>query len=446
MKKIAVALLCLSVFGISVFAQSSRATRPRIVVTESNPNPAVSVPNLPTQNPTTSSSAPPPTGRKPPVLTGNTIPTTPKPAPSASPAVGNDDLGVVEDDEVIKVETNLVTLPVAVLDRNGRFISGLQKNDFQIYEDGVAQKVEYFASLENPFTVVLLIDVSNSTAFQIEEIQDAAIAFINQLRPEDRVTVISFDEKVHILSPATNNRAQLQSAIRRLNFGGGTSLYEAVDQAIKTEISRIEGRKAIVLFTDGVDTTSKRSSYQSNIRDAEEMDAMVYPIRFDTYDDMNGGSGGGGRSYPMPPRRRRGGGGWGILSDIITGGSVSIGGGGYPGGRGGGGSNGDYAEGQRYLEDLARVSGGRNFEARNTYNLEAAFSGIAEELRRQYSVGYYPENVGQPGQRKQVSVRVKQTNAVVRAKNSYIVGNNGTVAQQKPKTAPTVKTTGRLPF
>lgn len=441
MRKIAVALLCLSVFGIDNFAQSGR-TRPRIVVTENNPTSSVPAGQNPSSTAPSTTSAPQTAGKRPPVLTGNNIPTTPKPAAPASSAANGEDLGVVEDDEIIKVETNLVTLPVAVLDRNGRFISGLQQNDFQIYEDGVAQKVEYFASLENPFTVVLLIDVSNSTAFKIEEIQDAAISFINQLRPEDRVTVISFDEKVHVLSPATNNRAQLQNAIRRLDFGGGTSLYEAVDQAIKREITRIEGRKAIVLFTDGVDTTSNKASYQSNVRDAEEMDAMVYPIRFDTYDDMNGGYGGG---YPMPPRRRRGGGGWGnILGDILSGGNVSIGGGGYP--RGGGAGNGDYAEGKRYLEDLARVSGGRNFEARNTYNLDAAFSGIAEELRRQYSIGYYPENVGQPGQRKQVSVRVKQTNAVVRAKNSYIVGNNGTVAQQKPKTAPTVKTTGRLPF
>lgn len=432
MKKIAVALLCLSVFSISGFSQSGR-TRPRVVVTENTAPKS-------TQDSTDSNSSPSTNTKRSPVLTGNT--TVTKPAP-ASPAT-SEDLGVIEDDEVIKVETNLVTLPVAVLDRNGRFISGLQQNDFQIYEDGVAQKVEYFASLENPFTIVLLIDVSNSTAFKIEEIQDAAIAFINQLRPEDRVTVISFDEKVHVLSPPTNNRAQLQNAIRRLDFGGGTSLYEAVDHAIKREIKNIEGRKAIVLFTDGVDTTSNRASYQSTVRDAEEIDGMVYPIRFDTYSDMNGGYGGGG--YPYPPRRRRGGGGgWGnILGDILSGGSGGVTIGGSP--RGGGGANsGDYAEGKRYLEDLARISGGRNFEARNTYNLDAAFSGIAEELRRQYSVGYYPENAGQPGQRKQVSVRVKQTNAVVRAKNSYIVGEKGSVAQQ-PRIAPTMRNTGRLPF
>lgn len=430
MKKIAVALLCLSVFGISGFSQSGR-TRPRVVVTENSPGRETSIP---------ADSAPVNTAKKPPVLLGgrNAPPATA--APSNAPAK-DDDLGVVEDDEIIKVETNLVTLPVAVLDRNGRFITGLRKEDFKIYEDGVPQKVEYFASLEQPFTVVLLIDVSNSTAFKINEIQDAAIAFINQLRPEDRVTIISFDEKVRVLSPATNNRYALQNAIRRLDFGGGTSLFEAVDHAFKQEIRKIQGRKAIVLFTDGVDTTSRRASYQSTVRDAEEIDAMVYPIRFDTYTDMNGGYGGGG-NYPYP-RQRRGGGGWGgILTDILTGGggSISIG---SP--RGGGTSSGDYVEGKRYLEDLARISGGRNFDAQNTYNLEAAFSGIAEELRRQYSIGYYPENEGQVGQRKQVSVRIDRTNAVVRAKNSYIVGDKGTVAQQ-PKTAPTIRTTGRLPF
>lgn len=438
MKKIAVALLCLSVFGLSASAQSGR-TRQRVVVTDNLPTPDGRA--APPTNPQTAPSTNGTNGKRPPVLTGDrNVPAATAPAASA---VKNDDLGVIEDDEVIKVETNLVTLPVSVLDRNGRFIIGLGKNDFKIYEDGVPQKVEYFASLEQPFTVVLLIDVSNSTAFKIEEIQDAAIAFINQLRPEDRVTIISFDEKVRILSPVTNNRAQLQNAIRQLDFGGGTSLYEAVDQAIKRELTRIQGRKAVVLFTDGVDTTSRRASYQSTVRDSEEIDAMIYPIRFDTASDMGGGMGGG--NFPYPPRRRTGGGLGGILADILsgTGGGITIG---SPrGGRGGGTSSGEYAEGKRYLEDLARTTGGRNFEASNTYNLEAAFSGIAEELRRQYSVGYYPENAGQVGQRKQVSVRVERANAVVRAKNSYIVGNNGTTAGQ-PKTAPTMRTTGRLPF
>jgi VWFA-related protein len=110
----------------------------------------------------------------------------------------------------------------------------------------------------------------------------------------------------------------------------------------------------------------------------------------------------------------------GILGIILGGGNVQIGG----GGRGGvaGSSRAEYETGRRYLEELARNSGGRNFEANN--DLSVAFTGIAEELRRQYSIGYYPEAVGQKGERKQIRVRVKRPSLVVRAKNSYIVGDN----------------------
>jgi len=97
-------------------------------------------------------------------------------------------------------------------------------------------------------------------------------------------------------------------------------------------------------------------------------------------------------------------------------------GGGYPGGGGNGSSRAEYEKGKKYLEELAQNSGGRNFEANN--DLNAAFSGIAEELRRQYSLGYYPEKVGVTGERKQIRVRVKRPNVAVRAKTSYIVGES----------------------
>jgi VWFA-related protein len=322
---------------------------------------------------------------------------------------------IAADDEIIKIETNLVTMPVSVLDRNGRFISGLRQQDFQIFENNAEQKIEYFASVEQPFTVVLLIDVSPSTAYQINEIHDAAISFVNQLRPNDRVVVISFDERVHVLSPLTNNRNVLRNAILQARFGDGTSIYEAVDYTITRQLRGVEGRKAIVMFTDGVDTTSRRANYQSTVRQAEELDALIYPIRYDTYGYMAGQ--GGGNPYP---RRRSG----RTIDDIIEGilnGGVVIGGG-YPRGGSAGSSRAEYEQGRRYLNDLARNSGGRIFEATTTYNLDAAFAGIAEELRRQYSVGYYPENVGQKGERRQIRVRVKRPNVVVRAKNSYIVG------------------------
>jgi Ca-activated chloride channel family protein len=403
MRKILFVLVCFSLLGISVLAQSTRNTRPRVV---SSPVP----PTLKNDSQTNQTN-------RPPVLINKTKSNT-----QTQAEVKTEDVPVEDDDEEIKIETNLITIPVSVLDRNGRFISGLQEKDFQIFENGALQKIEYFASVEQPFTVVLLIDVSPSTQYRIDEIQDAAIAFVNQLRNNDRVIVISFDERVHVLSQATSNRNVLRNAIRQANFGDGTSLYEAVDYTIKQELRRIEGRKAVVLFTDGVDTTSSRASYQSNVRDVEEVDALFYPIRYDTFSDM-GGRGGGGSNYPFPRQRRRTGGD--ILGDIL--GGIIIGGNNRGGGGGGGqtsagGSRQDYETGRRYLETLARNTGGRNFEARN--DLSAAFSGIAEELRRQYSIGYYPEKIGQKGERKQMRVRVMRPNLVVRAKNSYIVGEN----------------------
>ena len=290
----------------------------------------------------------------------------------------------------------------------------MKKEDFQIFENGVEQQIDSFATVEQPFTVILMIDVSPSTAFRIDEIHEAAIAFVDQLRRDDKVLVVSFDEKFRVLSQATNNRSVLQNAIRKAQFGDGTSLYDAVDNVINRELSRIEGRKAVVLFTDGVDTTSRRANYQSTVRATEEIDALFYPIRYDTSVEMANRN--GGTNYP--PRRRSGSGDIvaDILAGILSGGNVQIGGGGA------GSSRAEYETGRKYLEELARNSGGRKFEANN--DLTAAFTGIAEELRRQYSLGYYPEAVGQKGERKKIRVRVKRPNLVVRAKDSYVVGAN----------------------
>lgn len=393
------ALLMLGFAGVSGFGQPTRARvapSPTPPVIRNNPVPAARNGGAPVLN-----------GRN-----GSTPQISPTPVATAK---GD------ESDEIVKVETNLVTMPVSVLDRDGRFISGLQQKDFQIFENNVQQKVEYFASVETPFTVVMLIDVSPSTQWQIEDIQNAAIAFVNQLRPSDRVAVIAFDEKVHLLSPPTNNRAQLRNAIQRSEMGDGTSLYEAVDYAINQQLSQIQGRKAVVLFTDGVDTTSRRASFQSTIADVEESDGLFYTIRYDTSRDMDNGGWSGGSGYPQGGGR----GSWGsVIGIILNGGGSSQGGGrgGWGRGRGGGGRSNDYATGKQYLETLAQNSGGREFEADSLQNLDAAFSGIAEELRRQYSIGYYPESVGKVGDRRQIRIRVMRPNVVVRAKNSYTVG------------------------
>ncbi|MEO6051046.1 MAG: VWA domain-containing protein [Pyrinomonadaceae bacterium] len=391
MKNFAAFVMILGALVIGAFGQSNTSTRPRVAPTATPP----------TLSNDTYKNLPP---FRPPVLSGGQR--RPDAVPTPTPPL--------DDGDIIKVETNLVTMPVSVLDRDGRFISGLQQKDFKIFENGVEQKLDYFQSVEQPFTVVLLIDVSPSTQFRIEEIQNAAITFVNQLRAGDRVMVISFDQNVHVLSPVTGNRNQLRNAIREAQFGDGTSLYEAVGYVIDNQLRQIEGRKAVVLFSDGVDTTSRRANYDNTLRSTEEVDALFYTIRYDTSRDMSG-------NYPQPQGRRRGGGVSmaDILGAILTGGNVNIGGGSQ-----GTASSAEYAKGRRYLETLAMNSGGREFEAQSIYNVDAAFSGIAEELRRQYSLGYYPENVGKIGDRKQIKIRVLRQGVVVRAKNSYIVGQS----------------------
>lgn len=406
MKRFASIFAILGLVVISALGQGDRSTRSRVATTPTPKPPTI-------QNDTVR----PQDDRRPPVLAA---PNGSRPTASPTPSSGGAVIG--DSDEEIRVETNLVTMPVSVLDRDGRFVSGLTQRDFEIFENGEKQKIEYFQSVEQPFTVVLMIDVSPSTQFRIDEIQNAAITFVDQLRPADRVMVVAFDESVRVLSEPTSNRAQLRNAIRMAQFGDGTSLYEAVDDALNRQLRRIQGRKAIVLFTDGVDTTSRRANYQSTIEDVEEVDALVYPIRYNTQRGVWGGSGGRNPNGGWGGSRgRRRGGNVGSIIGIILGGqlpNISVGGGSA------GTSSGEYETGRRYLEELAVKSGGRNFEADSMVSLDSAFSGIAEELRRQYSVGYYPEHVGERGERRQIKVRVMRPGLVVRAKNSYIVGSN----------------------
>jgi VWFA-related protein len=341
---------------------------------------------------------------KPPVLRdGNAPSTTAVPAakPTASP----------DDDEVISVETNLVTTPVSVLDRQGRFIPNLKKKDFKIYDNGVLQEVTYFQSQEQPFTVILLIDVSPSTKYKIDEIHYAAVTFVNQLRPNDKVMVVAFDSRVRALTEEpTSDKQKIYSAIYKANFGSGTSLYDAVAVVTDLDIIKVTGRKAVVIFTDGVDTTSRSANFESSLAGVQEVDALIYPIRYDTQTNTGIVSTTTGAATQLPKD----------IADMMAARGIALDPRAFRGGAAGT-SPAAYAKGKEYLGKLAESSGGRIFEAADLTNLEAAFSGVAEELRRQYSIGYYPENPGQPGERRSVKIKVNRPNTVVRAKNGYII-------------------------
>jgi VWFA-related protein len=332
----------------------------------------------------------------------------------------------VDSEDVVRVNTTLVTLPVSVMDRDGRYIPNLRKEDFRLWEDGVEQSVAVFSSVDKPFSVVLMLDTSGSTRYRLNDIQEAAITFVNQLRRDDRVMVVSFDDQVRVLSEFTSDRSRLRDAIRRSEPGDGTKLYDAVDLVMNQRLNNVDGRKAIVLFTDGVDTTSRHASYDSNIRDAEELDALIYPVQYDTYTDQGGG-GGGGSGWPGSGRWPNSNGD--VLGQILGGIFRKGGGGGrHRGGGGGGGtSRREYDVANRYLHELAERTGARNYQGDSMQDLASAFANIAEELRRQYTLGYYPKSAAQAGQRRQVKVRVNQPNLAVRTRDSYVFNPGGTV-------------------
>ena len=347
---------------------------------------------------------------RPPELQGSLSRTSLDAPASVSPATSLDDKEEVGEGDVVRIDTNLVTVPVSVLDREGRFISDLRREQFNVFENGVEQKLAYFEPTEKPFTVALLLDTSGSTFFHLWEIKEAAINFAKQLRPQDRVLVVTFDRLVMLLTEATNDLNVVTEVIQRNAITGfSTRLYDALDLVIKARLNKIDGRKAIVLFTDGVDTGSYQATYESTVREVEELDALIYPIQYDTTDFVDAQTRTNttietttikGRNFP--PRS----------SSRVTYGT--------PKASGPGTSIGDYKLADQYLHKLATKTGGQLYVANDRTQLSEAFSKIAEELRHQYSLGYYPQTTLQSGERREIKVRVDQPNVAVRARDSYV--------------------------
>ncbi len=324
-----------------------------------------------------------------------------------------DENAETDDSEVIKVETGLVSIPVKVVDRGGKFIGGLMKENFKVFEDSVEQQIEYFTNEQQPFTVALILDMSYSAKFKAEEIQSAALAFIDQLRPSDKVMVVSFDQEVYIHCEPTNDRKILQTAILKTKIDYGTSLYEAMDLVMNEKFKKITGRKAIVIFSDGVDTSSRQSNDLRNLSDALELDALIYPIEYDTFKEVQAMKNKpviqqpklpspipskNKNPFPIPTV-----GGVGTMDEKGT--TVE-----------------EYRKAAEYLNELANRTGGRLYKASTIANLSDAFSRIASELREYYSIGYYPKNEMDSGKKYKIKVRVDREGARVKTRDSYVVG------------------------
>jgi VWFA-related protein len=217
-----------------------------------------------------------------------------------------------------------------------------------------------------------------------------------------------------MLCEPTSDRGTIYRAIRSTKISTGTSLYEAVDLVVNDRLKGIRGRKAMILFTDGVDTSSSRSSDMQNLSDVLELDALIYPIRYDTFADVQAM-----RDNPIIdpsilkspiPTRDKDGNPLPFPVKVI----------GRPSDQGTRPE--DYKRAQEYLDQLAVRTAGRLYEANTTVNLAAAFARIASELREYYSLGFYPTSDLRSGRLRRLKVKIDRTDLSVRSRDSYVAG------------------------
>ena len=385
-----------------------------------------------------------------------------------------------QDVETVKIDTNLVTVPVIASSRTGSYIADLKKEEFKLSEDGVPQEIAFLASVDAPFHLVLLLDTSNSTQEKLPQIQRAAIDFLDQIGPDDKVKVISFDGKLHNWNDFTSDKSVLRAAISKTKKGDNTRVYDAVQLALNS-LRPIQQRKAIVIFTDGADWHSEGSTFESTLRDLDESGVIVYPIRFDTRADteriarqQDAATNGVGLPTGNVIRTRNGGTPTTFPTEepstvptvptmprsslpIPDPASIIFGRRGPvrttsptdpfpdtnpqtrdrtnrdPRSGPGPGTIKDppqndsisaeldnlYLMADSYLRELADRSGGQLYRADTVRSLPQAFAAIAAELRTQYLLGYYPINKTDNGAYRKIQVKTSRKDIAVRAKPGY---------------------------
>jgi len=313
---------------------------------------------------------------------------------SSSSASTRNETQEVGENDVVKVTTSLVRVPVSVKDRDGRYVADLKREEFQVYENGSEQKIVYFGGVEEPLSVVLLIDASCSIE-KPEDTKAAALAFIDQLRPADSVLPIAFGRNIYaLLTESTTDHALLRERILLLPDGkqtpcdGATRLYDAVDFVIQHVLKQGSGRRAVILLTDGTDSNiSRPGSFMSTLRDASELGVPFYSVRL-----LN--------KWRGPDNRFRG-----FPNDNPVERAKN---------------NFFWRDIDKYIDDLASLSGGRSFPMTQGGQLKDYFIQIGEELRHQYLLAYYPDTSKGEQQRRKIRVRVNRQKVNVRARESYL--------------------------
>jgi Ca-activated chloride channel family protein len=274
-----------------------------------------------------------------------------------------------------RIGVELVSLNVTVSDGAGRYVTDLEPEDFNVFEDGVKQEITFFNKSNLPIALAILLDTSASMETKLQTAQDAAIGFAHRLRKQDLAEVIDFDSRVTVLQNFTNDGNELEAAIRKTSAGGSTSMYNAVYIALK-DLKKVVAknveeirRQAIVLLSDGEDTSSLLP-FEEVLDLAKRSETAIYTI--------------GLRSNEGPSTGTKG-----------------------------------FKEAEFVMRQLAQETGGRAFFPGQIADLNGVYGQISDELSSQYTIGYTPRNPRRDGSWRRIVVRVARPNLTARTKQGY---------------------------
>jgi VWFA-related protein len=306
-----------------------------------------------------------------------------------------------DPEDIIKVESTLVQLNVGVVDRQGRAITNLSRNDFVVYEDGVRQPIVNFEPTQAPFSLVLLLDTSGSTLNFRTTLKQAALRFIDALAVDDRIAVIAFNDKVDTLTHFTSDRKKIAYAIDQAEGKGGTEFFKALSYSLELLAKEQKRRKAIVVMSDGLDTQMRNldRSAAANARSNEEAIASVKPEASVSLNAvLNAADRQGVTIYPLAlpsgdPKRLP------ELDPRI----MAI-----------------YTSARTRLQKLADRTGGRLNEIRRLEDLGRLYAEVAADLRTLYSIAYQPAGLRQrDGSWRTIRIDVSRPELIARSRPGY---------------------------
>jgi Ca-activated chloride channel family protein len=317
--------------------------------------------------------------------------TTPSPTPTPNPAEQE-----VDPDDVISVQTTEILLPVTVRDANGELVSGLTRNDFRVFEDGIDQPLSDFSLRQVPVDVVLMVDASSSVSSNLDDFRNAAEGFASHLAAGDRISLIQFDDRVLLLQDWTKSLVQLRRALRRVAPGMFTRFNDALLLAARDQMPRNNARHAIIVLTDGIDSGGG-TTFETALRAALQSQTTVYIVsnseieRAKKQAELSGLLGGTESALRFNE----------LKTNELRMGLEAL------------------AVSERNMAQLTSSTGGRLYKPTSFNDLERTYAEVADELRHQYALYYSPTNRNRDGAFRRVKVETRNPSLKVSARIGY---------------------------